>query len=70
MITKFNTGQAVLIPATIRNAREENNQIIYEVDVNVWEGIPEKNIIINEEAETQRAMQTFMGALFNDGPRR
>lgn len=63
MQTKYNTGQAVLIPATIRSAEEINGQIIYKVDADTWEGIPEDAIIINENAESQRAMQTFMDSL-------
>lgn len=63
MQTKYNTGQAILIPATIRSAREENGTIIYEVDANTWEGIPEDAIIVNADAEVQRAMRTFMDAL-------
>lgn len=63
MQTKYNTGQAILIPATIRSAREIDGQIIYDVDVNTWEGIPEDAIIVNENAESQRAMQTFMDSL-------
>lgn len=63
MITKYNTGQAVLIPATIRSAEEQNGQIIYRVEAEIWEGIPEKSIIVDENAEAQKAMQTFMDSL-------
>ena len=63
MNTKYNTGQGILIPATIRSAREINGQIIYDVDANTWEGIPEDAIIVNENAESQRAMQTFVDSL-------
>lgn len=63
MQTKYNTGQAVLIPATIRSAEEINGQIIYKVDADTWEGIPEDAIIVNENAESQRAMQTFLDSL-------
>ena len=65
MQTKYNTGQAILIPATIRSAREIDGQIIYDVDANTWDGIPEEAIIVNENAETQRAMRTFMNGLLN-----
>lgn len=68
MQTKYNTGQAVLIPATIRSAREENGQIIYEVDAETWKGIPEDAIIVNESAESQRAMQTFMSEIMTERP--
>lgn len=65
MQTKYNTGQAILIPATIRSAREIDGQIIYDVDANTWEGIPENAIIVNDNAESQRAMRTFMDGLLN-----
>lgn len=63
MVTKYNTGQAVLIPATIRSAREENGQVIYDVSADTWEGIPEDAIIVNDNAEAERAMQAFMNTL-------
>lgn len=63
MQTKYNTGQAILIPATIRSAAEINGQIIYRVDADTYEGIPEDAIIVNENAESQKAMQTFMDSL-------
>ena len=70
MNTKYTTGQAVLIPATIRSAEEMDGQIIYHVDADTWAGIPENAIILNENAETQRAMQTFMDTLLRNEPRR
>lgn len=66
MQTKYNTGQAILIPATIRSAREIDGQIIYDVDANTWEGIPEEAIIVNDSAESQRAMRTFMDGLLGE----
>ena len=60
MITKYNTGDAVLIPATIKSAEEINGQIVYRVEADTWEGIPENAIIVNENAESQRAMQSFL----------
>ena len=65
MQTKYNTGQAILIPATIRAAREIDGQIVYDVDANTWKGIPENAIIVNDNAESQRAMRTFMDGLLN-----
>lgn len=59
MVTRYNTGDAVLIPATITNAEERDSQIIYKVDANIWDGIPENAIIRNENAEVQRAMESF-----------
>lgn len=63
MITKYSTGQAILIPATIKSAKEQNGKIIYDVDADTWDGIPEDAIIVDENAEAQRAMQTFMDKL-------
>lgn len=68
MQTKYNTGQAILIPATIRSAEEINGQIVYKVDADTWEGIPEDAIIVNENAESQRAMKTFMNKLLGREP--
>lgn len=59
MVTKYNTGDAVLIPATIRSAEEINGQIIYHVEAETWNGIPEDAIVVNENAKAQRAMETF-----------
>ena len=59
MVTRYNTGDAVLIPATITSAEERDSQIIYKVDANIWDGIPENAIIQNENAEVQRAMESF-----------
>lgn len=66
MITKYNTGDAVLIPATIESAEERNGQIIYHVRAEIWEGIPEDAILVNENAESQRAMQSFMEEITRD----
>ena len=59
MITKYNTGDAILVPATIRSAEEINGQIIYKVEADIWEGIPENAIVVNPDADIQRAMQNF-----------
>lgn len=63
MNTKYTTGQSVLIPATIRNAEEINGQIIYHVEADTWEGIPEDAIVINNDAQIQSAMQRFRDTL-------
>lgn len=63
MVTKYNTGDAVLIPATIRSAEEINNQIVYHVEADTWNGIPEDAIVVNENAEAQRAMQAFVSQI-------
>ncbi len=63
MVTRYNTGQAVLIPATIRSAEEVNGKIIYRVDANTLDGIPEEAIVVNNDADSQAAMKTFMDSL-------
>ena len=65
MQTKYTTGQSVLIPATIKSAEEINGQIIYHVEADVWEGIPENSVIIDKNAQSQAAMRTFMNTLLN-----
>jgi hypothetical protein len=59
MVTKYNTGDSVLIPATIRNAEERDGQIFYNVDADIWEGFPENAIVSNEKAAVQKAMISF-----------
>lgn len=66
MITKYTTGQAVMIPATIRSAEERDGKIIYRVDTNDWEGIPEDQIVLNDQAA---AMRTFREALMEQSER-
>lgn len=63
MNTKFNTGQAVLIPATIVSAREENGTIIYDVESRHWEGVPENAIVIDNEAAARAAFDSAMRTL-------
>ena len=70
MVTRYNTGDAVLIPAKIKSAEEINNQIIYRVEANIWEGIPENAIVINPDADIQRAMERFNEALTQTFDRR
>lgn len=69
MITRYSTGQSVLIPATIRSAEEVDGKIIYQVDADIWDGIPEEAIVVNEEAEKLNAMRTFKDALFANSRR-
>ena len=67
MVTKYTTGQAVMIPAVITSAEERDGQIIYHVEADPWEGIPESQIVINDQAA---AMATFKEALLeNSRPR-
>lgn len=63
METKFSTGDAVLIPATIRNASEKNGQIYYQVDADIWDGIPEGSIVKSEKAEAAVAMKAFVDTI-------
>ena len=66
MQTKYTTGQAILVPATIRSAEERNGEIIYHVDTDdLWDGVPEDAIIVNEDAEAQRAMEKFRQSLLS-----
>ena len=66
MNTKYTTGQAILIPATIESAREENGVIIYDVRANTWEGIPEDAIIIDQDAAAKAAYDSEMSKLSRD----
>lgn len=66
MNTKYTTGQSILIPATIRNVEEINGQIIYHVNADTWEGIPEDAIVLNENAQIQNAMQRFRETLLRE----
>lgn len=66
MNTKYSTGQAILIPATIESAREENGVIIYEVRANTWQGIPEDAIIIDQAAAAKAAYDSEMAKLSRD----
>ena len=63
MQTRFNTGQAVLIPATIISAREENGTIIYDVESRHWEGVPEDAIVIDNDASARAAFDRAMRTL-------
>lgn len=66
MITKYTTGQNVLIPATIRSAREENGKVIYEIDHDYWNGIPEDSIVINNQVSAEVAFNRAMESLARD----
>ena len=69
MQTKYDTGQAVLIPATITSAESVNGKIVYHVDADVWMGVPEESIVLNEDAESQRAMEAFAQNFYKDDRR-
>lgn len=66
METKYTTGQAVLVPATIESVREENGVIIYEVRGNFYEGIPEDAIIVDQAAAAKAAYDREMSKLSRD----
>ena len=66
MNTKYTTGQAVLVPATIESAREENGVIIYEVRGNFYGGIPEDAIIVDQASAVQAAYDREMSKLSRD----
>ena len=55
MQTKYTTGQAILIPAVIKSAKELNGQIVYDIDANIWDGVPEDAIVIDNEAAARAA---------------
>ena len=63
MYTKYNTGQAVMIPATVVSAREENGTIIYDVESRHWEGVPEDAIVIDNDAAARAAFDKAMRTL-------
>jgi PHD/YefM family antitoxin component YafN of YafNO toxin-antitoxin module len=61
MQTKYATGQAVLVPAIIRNAREENGVIMYEVEYDRY-SVREDDIVLDDRANAiafQREMERF-----------
>jgi len=61
METKYATGQAVLVPAIIRNAREENGVIMYEVEYDRY-SVREDDIVLDDRANAiafQREMERF-----------
>lgn len=66
MVTKYTTGQAVLIPATISTAEQIEGKIVYHVEADTWNGIPEDAIVVDEKADAQMAMKTFLDSLLRD----
>lgn len=66
MTTKYTTGQTVLVPVTIRNAEERDGQIIYHVDFDLYDGVPEDAILLNEDTQIADAMRTFRDKLFKE----
>lgn len=66
MVTLYNTGDSILIPATIESAEEVNGKIIYSVSAETWRGIPEEAIVVNKDAEVQNAMRAFLDEFSKD----
>lgn len=66
MFTKYSTGQAVLIPAVIRSAREQNGEIVYDVDFESWNGVPESDIIVDDKVSAKAAYDKAMTQLSRD----
>ena len=64
MTTKYNTGDQVMIPATIRSASQDDAGVVYEVEVEAWR-VPEAYI-----QPDNRAIGTSMRAFAEAMPRR
>ena len=64
MVTKYTTGQAILVPAVIRSVREVNGQIVYEVDTDrLWDGVPEADVIVDNQAAARAEFNKAMTEL-------
>lgn len=63
MVTKYTTGQAILVPAKIESAEERDGKIIYHVNAELWKGIPEDAVVVDENATKAEAMKIFMDSL-------
>lgn len=61
MQTKFNTGDPVLIPATIRSAKQSDAGIVYDMDV-VAREVPE-GLIQEDRNAIGPSMQAFAEAM-------
>ena len=49
MVTKYNSGDLVMIPAEIKGAKDTNGTITYSLEANLYE-LPEESIRPNTEA--------------------
>lgn len=47
MVTKYNTGDIVMVPARIVSAREEDGAIVYDVDMVTWR-VPEADVQLRD----------------------
>ena len=54
MTTKYNTGDVVMVPATIRGAMNEGDKVVYEVETD-WR-VPEEYV---EESRTTVLYEAF-----------
>lgn len=62
MITKFNTGDAILIPARIVSAEERDGKITYSVDADIW-NIPEDAIVESDKAKIRDVFRALSNTL-------
>lgn len=63
MQSKYTTGQAILIPAKIRAVEERDGAIFYKVDTDIWEGIPEEQIVVDDKVSARAAFNKAMTQL-------
>lgn len=57
MITKYNVGDSVLVPASIRSISEDNGRIVYELDT-PW-NVPEEVILPDENGQQSAKLAYF-----------
>lgn len=62
MVTKFNTGDMIMIPARITSARESNGVVLYDVEY-TWEPVREDQVVPAPEAVTQEAFDRLREGL-------
>ena len=63
MQSKYTTGQAILIPAKIRAVEERDGAIFYKVDTDIWDGIPEEQIVTDDQVAARAAFNKAMSQL-------
>lgn len=63
MVSKYTTGQTILIPATIRGVEERNGNIYYKVDADLWDGVAESDVIFDDKASAKVAFSKAMQKL-------
>ena len=57
MVTKYTTGDRVLIPGVVTSMREQDGVIYYNVDTYSWDGFPEEDITPRETMSTRETME-------------